>query len=131
MLTSCNIPGEPTVANLTLPEIEQRLNGYWRQTEETLDGQRKTDFDPDRLHLYEFEGLKGTLIEQRDHHDGTFGLESCSPVCELKEVGGRKLIEYLGPGSRWQNEILKITTNELVLASARMTLRYERVTLSY
>jgi hypothetical protein len=61
-----------------------------------------------------------------DNHDGSFGLESCPPFCELRENENRKIIVYTGLTGEWELEITKLSETELVLSDSTNMWTYER-----
>lgn len=115
------------IETLSLEDLGQELNGHWKLTvTENKNGQRVTNPDPDKFEYYEFVGIKGMSSEVRDNHNGTYSIPTCQPVCELKEQGSKKIIEYIGLGSSWEREIEVLSERKLVLADSNKKWIYER-----
>src|SRR5690349_22485246 len=90
ILSSC---ASGTNENLseTLTLYGAKLNGYWRLVRiNPTSPDSDSELNPDKLIHYDFEGLEGIETTMTDYHDGSFGLESCPPFCELKERENKK-----------------------------------------
>jgi hypothetical protein len=129
ILTTCvDRTTDHIIADLTLHEIEERINGAWKlKTLKTKDRTTEFDLRSDTLMYIEFNGLKGTEGMLIDNHDGTYGTRSDEPICELMERDGKKIIKYsLIFNDSWEKEIKSLSRNELALADSARTWTYVR-----
>lgn len=122
-----DLTDEKSIDKLSLYEVGQRINGGWKlKSVQTRDEIRYFSMDSDKINHFEIDELNGVMIVLTDNHDGTYGVSSQDPFCQLLEKDKRKIIEYAFFLSSTEEEIIKVTDNELVLTDSLTTWTYVR-----
>jgi hypothetical protein len=122
-----------SIQNLSLSEIESRINGAWK-LKSTYTSHDTTEFDykeSNSIILFAFDSLRGWQGDLVDNGDGTYQAHSCDPQCELRARGSRKILHYSLPYNEdWEKEIKKISNKELILKDSFRTWIYIRHEMS-
>ena len=107
-----------------------KLNGYWEiEKVDFPDGNDKEYKINEIFDYFEIKDNKGFRTKVSPQLDGTFLTNGDSEKVEIKEIEGKFYIHYTTPFSKWKEEIVSISDEQLVIENdAKKQYHYKRAT---
>ncbi|KOS08098.1 hypothetical protein AM493_20135 [Flavobacterium akiainvivens] len=117
-----------TVISCSEKTATTRLNGYWEiKTVILPDGQEKEFPASATVDYFEFKGNKGFRKKVMPQFDGTYMASNASEAVEYTEKDGHKWLNYTTQYSKWQEELISVDDDELVIKNTHgMEYHYTR-----
>jgi hypothetical protein len=102
------------------PEIKQsdlaKLNGYWEIESVTLaDGSEKEYKVSEIIDLFEVKGTSGVRKKVRPQFNGKYPETGDYQKIDLVFSNGKAYLKYTTDYSKWQEEVVAVSEEELVL----------------
>lgn len=92
------------------------LNGYWEITEVNFPtGVKKEYTINETIDFFQWEDTIGTRKKVKPQLDGTFFVTNDEEKIKLLIHSGQFVLNYQTPFDQWQEKILKLTDEELIL----------------
>jgi len=122
LLISC----QSKVASTDLPKI----NGYWEIEKVVFeDGNQKEYSINETYDYFEIKNSIGIRKKVMPQLDGTFLVNDTFETIEIKEVGDKYFLHCNTAFAKWQEEIMSLTDQELVLLNpSKKEYHYKRAT---
>ena len=119
---ACNKPISPSDIS--------KINGYW-EIEKVIfpDGEDKKYTINQSYDYFEVKNNKGFRKKVMPQLDGTFLVNDDSEQLEIKEGKGKYFIDYKTPFSKWKEELISISDEQLVILNdEKKEYHYKRAT---
>lgn len=104
------------------------LNGYWEIKTVTMpDGTHKDYSVNTTVDYFEMKGNKGFRKKVMPQVDGTYRASDASEAIAVAQKDGKTWLNYTTAYSKWQEELISVTDDELVLKNTHgMEYHYAR-----
>lgn len=104
------------------PKDIANINGYWEIRETvSADGNTKPFKVSETIDFFEIKNNKGFRKKVMPQIDGTYLVNEQQETIELKEENKRFYINYTTPYSKWRDEVISVSPEELVLLNKEGT----------
>ncbi len=106
----------------------KNLNGYWEIEEVVMpDGSQKDYKVNATIDYFELKGKEGFRKKVMPQFDGKYLANDVSEKLAIADKDGKMFIKYTTPYSKWEEEILSLDEDELVLKNNHdMEYHYKR-----
>ncbi|WP_298224744.1 lipocalin family protein [Flavobacterium sp.] len=114
------------VASSDIPKI----NGYWEIEKVVFPDGNKKEYSINEVYDYfEIKNNKGIRKKVMPQLDGTFIVNDTFENVEIKETDGKYSIHYSTAFAKWQEEIVSLSDQELVILNpSKKEYHYKRAT---
>lgn len=96
------------------------LNGYWEiETAIMPDGTKKEYTVNSTIDYFELQGKEGFRKKVMPQYDGTYRVNSTAEKITIANDNGKAYIYYETEFSKWKEEIIKLSDEQLILKNAQ------------